>query len=450
MDHTAGVEELLRATPGPATLAALADIDPFSLTRAERIDFLSAIERQASWVNALMQRAIVAVAGEEPVSGDSSPWHGIDDAPREEVSSALRLSGMSAQRRIDTARSLFTRLPATRTALESGEISPEHAMAICQEIQPLVRSGADEEVIRQVEQSAIVHAEFHTPGQVGRKVRESAARFAAEAVEMETVASYQTRRVSLYPENDGMATIVALLPAPDAQILLKTIDALAHATEGDDRTIDQRRADALVWLAVNSPTAHRSHGRPVSVNVTVDLQTLFGLSDNPGQLEGYGPIPASVARALAADGEWRRLVIDPVEGHLLDLGRRSYRPSQQLSDYLLARDRTCRFPGCNQPRTDIDHAIPWGLGGATGPENLGLLCRRHHRLKTHGGWQLESKDDGSCLWRSPTGHTYFVPARPVLGAMGRFGHAENLSADDCSPPGAATPADHHGSGRISA
>ena len=421
------VTHLLRATPGPDVLTALAAINPFSLDAADRIDYLSAVERQAAWVNALMQRAIVAVAGEEPAVADpATHWQGVDDAPREDVSSALRLSGMSAQRRIDTARSLYSSLPTTRAALESGEISPEHAMVISQEMQHLIRSGVDAAIVEEVEQAAVAHAEFHTPGQVGRKVRDAVARHASESVEVATTAAYQTRRVTLYPENDGMATIVALLPAPDAQILLKTIDAIAHSADGDERTIDQRRADALIWLAVNAPINHESHGRPVAINVTVDIATLFGLADNPGELEGYGPIPAGVARALAADGQWRRLVTDPVEGHLLDLGRRSYRPSQQLSDYLIARDRTCRFPGCNQPRVDIDHAIPWDSGGETVPENLGLLCRRHHRLKTHGGWSVESKSDGSCLWRSPTGHTYFVPARPVLGGMNFSGAAASL------------------------
>jgi hypothetical protein len=46
-----------------------------------------------------------------------------------------------------------------------------------------------------------------------------------------------------------------------------------------------------------------------------------------------------------------------------------------------------------------------------------LLCRRHHRMKTHGGWSLESNPDGSCLWKSPVGKQFFVPARPFLDAV---------------------------------
>ena len=101
----------------------------------------------------------------------------------------------------------------------------------------------------------------------------------------------------------------------------------------------------------------------------------------------------------------------------MDYGRESYDPPQILKDFLLARDRTCRFPGCRAPGhlADIDHAIAWDKGGQTNTENMGLLCRRHHRMKTHGDWKLESFPDGSCRWISPAGKEYFVPARPMNG-----------------------------------
>src|SRR6266542_5750392 len=45
---------------------------------------------------------------------------------------------------------------------------------------------------------------------------------------------------------------------------------------------------------------------------------LMGLTEHSAELAGYGPIPAQVARELAADGTWRRLLTDPATGHLLD------------------------------------------------------------------------------------------------------------------------------------
>ena len=183
--------------------------------------------------------------------------------------------------------------------------------------------------------------------------------------------------------------------------------------------MDAHRADAITAIAAmfleTSEDLVMSHGRPVTVNLTIDLPTLLGLAENPGQLSGYGAIPASVARELAADGKWRKFITDPTTGNLLDFGRESYIPPQALRDFLLARDRTCRFPGCRRSgiKGEIDHAIPWEEGGETSPKNLGLLCKRHHQLKTHGGWKLESFEDGSCEWTSPLGKKRFVPARPM-------------------------------------
>jgi hypothetical protein len=183
--------------------------------------------------------------------------------------------------------------------------------------------------------------------------------------------------------------------------------------------LDVLRADSLTELAATylaqEDQSFSEHGRPVTLNLTIDLPTLLGLAENPGQLSGYGPIPAAIARELAADAKWRRFITDPLTGNLLDYGRESYKPPQLLVDFLMARDRTCRFPGCRQSakRSDIDHARSWDDGGATDSANLGVLCRRHHRLKTHGGWKLESFADGSCEWLSPAGKKYFVPSRPI-------------------------------------
>jgi hypothetical protein len=189
---------------------------------------------------------------------------------------------------------------------------------------------------------------------------------------------------------------------------------------------DMRRADALVFAMRAADAALKSsgsvitkHNRRPTVNVTIDLPTILGLAENPGQLAGYGPIPASVARKIAADGRWKRFVTDPIKGTLLDYGRETYEPPQDLQDFLIARDRTCRFPGCRQPAHlgDLDHVVPWDSGGVTSAENLGALCRRHHNLKTHSDWKLINHEDGACTWISPSGHKYFVPARPVLDSV---------------------------------
>ena len=452
------VSRLLAAVPGIETLTSLSAINPFDLPAAARIDYLSALERQISWLQALMQRAIVAVAGEEG-SKSEDMFTGVDDAEREDVATALRMSTGTAQIRIDVARTLVNHLPNVCSALAMGEISPAHATVIARESASAIRDGMGPAHIYSIEQSALAYAEFHTPTQVANKVRTTIAKLAPEPFEEIAERARDTRRVSCFREVDGLSTIVAILPAEDAQIVMKAIENFIHAQvanesitlntqgasgagvagvagvagsdsandseiqPGQHRSMDMKRADALTsiaaWSLQQSTVDVKLHRRPVTVNVTIDLPTLLGLAENPGQLAGYGAIPASVARALASDGKWQRFITDPQTGTLLDFGRESYEPPQALIDFLIARDRTCRFPGCRHSaaRADLDHAKSWESGGETSAANLGALCRRHHRLKTHGGWKLKSHSDGACTWTSPLGKIYEVPARPMLEAI---------------------------------
>ena len=422
------VAELLRAKPGYIALGELIAINPLSLSSSGRIDYLSALDRQESWMCALKQEALVAIAGEY-ADEDGGIFGCVDDEEREDVATALRLSPTSAQSRIDVARVLVGHLPNTISALSTGEISVAHATVIARETATAIRNGLSEESIFRVEQTALAHAEFHTPGQVASKVKTTIAKLAPEEFEEVADRARDARRVSCYPEADGMATVIAILPAEDAQTVMKSIEAFILKRNSEDApewsilSADMKRADALTYIASQALSSLadevQPHRRPITISVAIDLPTLMGLAENPGQLAGYGAIPASVARRLAADGNWQRFISDPRTGNLLDFGREKYTPPQELIDYLLARDRVCRFPGCRRTgqSSDIDHAQSWETGGETNPANLGLLCRRHHRMKTHGGWSLESNPDGSCLWKSPQGKTFFVPSRPFLESV---------------------------------
>jgi hypothetical protein len=422
------VAELLKAKPGYITLGELIEINPRSLSSAGRIDYLSALDRQESWICALKQEALVAIAGEF-ADEDGGIFGCVDDEEREDVATALRLSPTTAQTRIDVARVLIGHLPNTISALSTGEISVAHATVIARETATAIKNGLSPESVFKVEQTALAHAEFHTPGQVASKVKTTIAKLAPEDFEELVDRARDSRRVTFYPEADGMATVIAILPAEDAQTVMKSIEAYILKQDAQDAaewsvlSADMKRADALTAIASQALASMANdvqpHRRPITISVAIDLPTLLGLAENPGQLAGYGAIPASVARCLAADGNWQRFVSDPTTGNLLDFGREKYTPPQELVDYLLARDRICRFPGCRRTgqSSDIDHAQSWETGGETNPANLGLLCRRHHRMKTHGGWSLESNPDGSCLWKSPKGKTFFVPSRPFLEAV---------------------------------
>ena len=243
----------------------------------------------------------------------------------------------------------------------------------------------------------------------------------------------------LRPEPDGMATLCAVLPALEAMAAYQVLDTAArrHPVTGEDeceapgrRRIGDARADALLAAILGPDPTNATPGDPdrlaappappaVELAVVIDLPTLLGLDQTPAQLPGYGPLPAPVARALAAHAPWRRWVTDPVTGHLLDYGRRTYRPPAALADYIRARDTTCRFPGCARPATscDLDHLQPYhpdrANGGPTSATNLGALCRAHHQLKTHHGWQTTRTPDGTDHWTSPHGLHHPAPRPPV-------------------------------------
>jgi hypothetical protein len=99
------------------------------------------------------------------------------------------------------------------------------------------------------------------------------------------------------------------------------------------------------------------------------------------------------------DTAFRRLVIDPDTGWVTGAGATTYHPGRHLARIVRKRDLRCRFPGCGTPARfcDLDHVIPYPLG-PTVLANLACLCRRHHRLKTHGHWSLSMTAVGVCTW----------------------------------------------------
>lgn len=431
------IREILKAPASMAALNALYEIKVETLSKSSKIDYLSALQRQMSFLQEWSNRVMISLAGtEEAQAHHLQEYARIEDEDREEIAAALRVAPATAQLKLDTARMLANHLPLTSEALATGEISPAHATVIARETERAIRAGITPDAIAHIEQRALSHAEMHTPGQVANKVKSLIAKVSPEEFEEAVEAAVELRRVEYYPESDGMATVLAILPAADATMLKNALDAMAQMGVEHDRelaegaskkmdsrqkfrTMDQRRADALAELAAKAlndlSDFYKPQRRPITVNLTMDIATAMGLAENPAMLSGYGPIPASIARELAADGKWRRFVTDPQTGNLLDFGRETYQPPQPLRDFLMARDRTCRFPGCRRPShmTDIDHSLSWEEGGRTSPENLGLLCRRHHRLKTHGGWRIESRADGACRWTSPQGKVHHVQARPI-------------------------------------
>jgi hypothetical protein len=362
----------------------------------------------------------------------------IDDGIREQVAVHLRWSFTESQRRIDHARLLYGPLSETAQALHAGKISVDHATVICNAAakhslawQP--DTDTQQQFIRDCAHLQNRVLPIAVESTVSRT--KSAADKALERIDSE--GQRERRRsqrllhdISIIDEGDGRALLLARMGILEAQACAAAIRAHAGSEkfadlcdpQGNALPAGRTRIAALIDLLVCSRSAVAGAGTTLTaqVDLVIDLNTLIGLQEAMGTCTQGNRTPFQVAGSdirdflsmVDCDLTLRRLVTDPLRGHLLDLGRTRYTPGAELRRLIQARDITCRFPGCNRSAKggEIDHAQEWNRGGETSAANLGALCTRHHQLKTHGGWSIVASDaNGSCTWRAPHGVTYSVP-----------------------------------------
>ena len=383
---------------------ALPDADPAWLSHDERIGLLTEIEDARAALDALQVETLAALS-----RSDLSPKQWV----RDEVACALRIAPVTATGKLHDARDLVELFPLACAFLADATISRRHADVLLE-----LARGLDPATCTAVETRVLRRVSGQTVSQFRQTVRRAVASLDRRGAQEQHLDAVSRRRVVLTPQDDGTAEVWALLPADAAaHRLMSELNRCAAATRGcDDRTADQRRADALADLAALADSSGGG-AEPTgpSVQVTVALTTLLELDEAPGELAGHGPIPAAMARRLAFDptGTWRRLLTD-LRGQLISVSP-GYRPPAALREHVIARDRTCRFPGCRRSARscEIDHRLPYRHGGETSEDNLHALCPRHHHLKHEAsGWRVRRSRGGDTEWRTPTGRTYVTAPDP--------------------------------------
>ena len=159
-----------------------------------------------------------------------------------------------------------------------------------------------------------------------------------------------------------------------------------------------------------------------TINVEVPALTLLGRSEEPGMLEGYGPIPPEQARELAAGSPgWIRILTHPEKRTRLSSGRSRYRPPPDMARLVRLREPVCTGIGCDVPASqcELDHTVPFHLTryspdgrplpkGETSVANFlprSLFC---HLLKDDPstGWSVEPEGPGVTRATTPTGRIY--------------------------------------------
>ncbi|MFB8368763.1 DUF222 domain-containing protein [Pseudarthrobacter sp. NPDC055928] len=380
-----------------------------------------------------------------------------------EVACALTVSERSASALLAQAHELTTALPLTLAALQSGDLSWQHAKVMVDETTGLDAAGAAALEARFLgpdvpDRARECPAGELVPSRFRHKARTWRERHHPVSIEKRHARSVLDRRLEYVPDRDGMAWLSAYLPADRAAGIWNGITATARTLQGpaETRTMTQLRADIAAQLLLSGAAgdettadggpADESTGRVPSpaaqVLVTVPVFALMGLTDEPALLDGYGPIPASMARNLVADGagSFHRVLTDPRNGAPLEIGRQSYRIPAAMRQWLRMRDGKCPFPGCNNQSLDneADHLLAWADGGTTGITNLGQPCPKHHRLKHTTAWTpTEASIDKPPGWTSPTGRHYqsehqdweppWLPAQ-ILGPIPDQGHSPAVPA----------------------
>ena len=358
-----------------------------------------------------------------------------------EISAALNVSLAAAELRVDLAESL-RRLPRTRLALASGALDLTKARAIVAAVENL-----DDAAAQAVEGRVIGRAPQQTAPNLRACLRRAVIAVDPDAAARRAEEAAYDRSVGKQVLEDGSGEIVWRAPIEEIEGFWLWLTGCANAVKAADvraaaearaagvpedqlpivRSLDQCRSDVLADLGRNGLASGltntgadlpRRHGRRPQLQVVVAASTLLGLDNEPAELIGAGaptPITAEVARRIAAQGTWRRVLVDPRTGRLDEVSADTYEPPQDMVDHVVARDGTCRGIGCRLPaaRCDLDHETPYPRG-ATAVHNLNAECRHDHRFKTLTEASTHTEPDGTTVWTLPSGRQYRVPPRPVL------------------------------------
>jgi len=288
------------------------------------------------------------------------------------------------------------RLPRCAELLRRGEIDLRRFETV---VDRVVHLGS-QEMISRVEDVLVDVAPGLTRSQLARHATKAVAEVDPTGYEQRRQKAKEDRRVEFSPLPDDMAQLKIILPAVDAREVFEVLTQDARDLPKDGRSTDQKRADAFLDRFLGYGI-----DRKVQVHVTVSLETLMGLTEDPGLLAGYGPVSADNARDLAMQGPWRGVVLGPYR-RAEAISTDKYRPTALLKEFAtVSAGGDCTAPGCTRPVQELDHVVPWPKGKTTATGIKGL-CSWHHHRKTHDNYTVALDAEGNAAWVTPQGRRY--------------------------------------------
>jgi hypothetical protein len=349
----------------------------------------------------------------------------------EQIALARRVSPHRGRILLGLATTVMREMPHTARAWQTGRITERRALVLARETACLTREDrAQVDLTLAVDPDAL---ERRSDRQVEGQARALAARLDAAAVVERRRRAETERCLTIRPAADSMVYLTALLPVAAGVAVYAALKRSADTAVGTGQAtgVGQAMADELI-RRVTGATADPTGTPvvPVAVNLVMSERALLDPTsdgtDEEAELDGYGPLPAGLARELVADSldagcqVWlRRLYAQPLTGRLvaMDADRRLF--PAQLADFIGLRDRFCRNPWCNARIRHRDHIRPAEAGGRTSAENGQGLCQQCNHAKQAPGWHFQTIPDPSGTHTveitTPTGHTYHSTAPPAPG-----------------------------------
>lgn len=316
------------------------------------------------------------------------------------------LTPRSAREHVRVTRSL-EELPRTHASFARGELSYAKVRAVTRVATP----ESEEELVQL--------ARVCTASQLERSIRAYRRVSTAEARRQQDEA-----HLSVFWNSDGSLEIHGRLAPEDGALFLRAIESMRDSLwrgSAEPRPARQAStAEALVAVADAALAGgERTGADRYQVVVHADEAVLSRDGEGGCALEDGSAVAPETARRLACDAS---VVRD---------GRKSRTIPSSLRRALRARDRGCRFPGCENRRfVDAHHVHHWAHGGQTTIGNLVSLCRRHHRAVHEGGYRVDT--DGRFFY--PWGGE--LPAAPALprgdpAALGARNRGLAIDAGTC-------------------
>ncbi len=396
----------------------------------EWADVIASCQALVNGVTAVQTVAIARTAAFEVVESEDGTWEAVEqeaghialDGPSV-VADRLGCTEMTAGQRATDAAMIVTDLPEVLDAMASGVVDGYRARRVCAEL-----VEATPEVRRAVSAALRDDLGRLTAPRLADRCRAILGRIDEQLLRDRATRARASRGLFRGFGEPGVEEWRLVLPAEQAGPLWAAVDGPAQQAvrDGAADTIAQARSDALAGLVMQQTTgtwvvhlttpAAGPATQSTSAARVAESAAAGHLSRAGAQVAVEGLAPAStdvpaewLAERLLDAAANERVAFaptHPVTGGLLpqDATTDAYRPTRAMAAAIRARDRRCRFPGCQVAARycDLDHVRPWPAG-QTHPDNLVCLCRRHHRIKQRRGWQVLLDADGVLHWTDPTG-----------------------------------------------